>query len=479
MSGVVDNATDLVAVEGINCGSCNGSVYDISGNVDLGKATIDSDIVVERYGQNLLKGNYAKDDFCFQLGKCVSLEFLYIEEQDFFDADVDAILGFARPDKKFLLSPGAVKRPNLSTMFLSALSDYGEEPFFSTRFQRDFISWIDIGTPDLKQNKTESIYIDVFDDFFWSTTLQGVRYGTRRDKAFTFGQMDEGTQIEDGIYSIFDTGAPDIYLSILWYESFVEQLYAEMSIDYDIQDGTAKAACATNYPDLYFMLNGYWLQVKPKDYIREESATICSLKIKPIDAPFNIMGMPAYIGYYIQHNWEQGYMGFAPHTDSSNSPLTEASTLPTQELKVKYATQNTPNGDVWAFAISFFICLCAVGFYGYAIYYTWSMGETFTSDAEAVGYAAGGFFVIFISFFILQWFLLLFLMPGNNVVDVPSNDEAIRQVNATHMGLIGFLSYFFYKLCGKKKEMQQKQAASTAPESTSAADIDELINTIE
>jgi len=72
-------------------------------------------------------------------------------------------------------------------MFLSALSDYGEEPFFSTRFQRDFISWIDIGTPDLKQNKTESIYIDVFDDFFWSTTLQGVRYGTRRDKAFTFG----------------------------------------------------------------------------------------------------------------------------------------------------------------------------------------------------------------------------------------------------------------------------------------------------
>ena len=126
-----------------------------------------------------------------------------------------------------------------------------------------------------------------------------MRFGTKKDNAWTFGDIDQGSQINGGIYTIWDTGASDIHLSILWYESFVEQLYGVMGIEYEIQDGISRAACATNYPDLYFMHNGYWMQVRPDDYIREESANICALKIKPIDAPFNVMGIPAYIGYYI------------------------------------------------------------------------------------------------------------------------------------------------------------------------------------
>jgi len=30
------------------------------------------------------------------------------------------------------------------------------------------------------------ISIDIYDDFFWSTTLQGVRFGTKRDDEWTF-----------------------------------------------------------------------------------------------------------------------------------------------------------------------------------------------------------------------------------------------------------------------------------------------------
>ena len=74
--------------------------------------------------------------------------------------------------------------------------------------------------------------------------------------------MDEGSQINNGIYSIWDTGSSDIFLSTLWYESFVEQLYGVMGIEYEIQDGVSKAACATNYPDIWFLHNGYWQQVK-------------------------------------------------------------------------------------------------------------------------------------------------------------------------------------------------------------------------
>jgi len=101
----------------------------------------------------------------------MSLEFLYIDDQTSFDDDVDAIIGFARPDHNFLLAPGSAKRKNLNTMMLSALKDSGEETFFSTRYQRDFISWIDIGTPDSSQNKTEPVTIDTNNDFFWSTSL--------------------------------------------------------------------------------------------------------------------------------------------------------------------------------------------------------------------------------------------------------------------------------------------------------------------
>ena len=306
MAAIIDTATDLVAVEGSDCLRCQSRTYDIKENIDSGIATVESGTVIERYGEAQIIGQYAKDDFCFQLGKCVNLEFLYITDQGVLDKNVDAIVGFARPDHPFLLAPGSVRSDQ--TMFLEVFRDtfFGEEPFFSTRFQRDYISWIDIGMPDESQSKSEPVTIDCFDDFFWSMALQGVRFGTSSDMAFTFNLMEHGAQINDGLYTIWDSAAPNIYLSVLWFESFVAQLYEITGLEIVIVNGKVKAACATSYPDLYFQLNGYWLQVKPADYIREEDSNVCSLKIMPINAPFNIMGMPAYIGYYIQHNWEQG-----------------------------------------------------------------------------------------------------------------------------------------------------------------------------
>ena len=89
----------------------------------------------------------AYDKFCFQLGKCINLDFIYIDQSDLHE-DIDSIIGFARADQRFLLAPGSAKNAKFENHVLSALKDYGEETFFSTRFQREFISWIDIGTPD-------------------------------------------------------------------------------------------------------------------------------------------------------------------------------------------------------------------------------------------------------------------------------------------------------------------------------------------
>ena len=80
----------------------------------------------------------------------------------------------------------------------------------------------------------------------------------------------------------------------------------------------------------------------------------------------------------------------------------------------------------------------------------------------------------------MRWILLLILLPGNNVMPVPDETDAIRSVKASRITALGFLSIFFYKLCGKKRELQQKRRAAPAEKKTAAVEeIDELINTIE
>ena len=142
-------------------------------------------------------------------------------------------------------------------------------------------------------------------------------------------------------------------------------------------------------------------------------------------------------------------MSFAPHQDSTNVALSEAGFFPTKELRIKYATENTPNGDLWAFATAFFISLCLVSFWSFITYSLWYNGTYFASSLDAAGFAVGGLLSIFIFFFILEWFFLLFLMPGDSIQEVPSQKEAERKVNETHIGVLSFLWYCFYKLWRK------------------------------
>ena len=89
----------------------------------------------------------------------------------------------------------------------------------------------------------------------------------------------------------------------------------------------------------------------------------CRIRIRPINAPFNIMGMPAYLGFYVTHNWEDGYMAFAPHDDSDRQPLSVAS-KPLRELTYKLKSNNAPDGNFWAFGIALLIAI------GFAIVWT-------------------------------------------------------------------------------------------------------------
>lgn len=149
---------------------------------------------------------------------------------------------------------------------------------------------------------------------------QGIRFGERSSDAYTFAQEDQAVWMNGGVYTIFDTAASEIYISILWYESLVEKLFEKATTPYETTGGATYGSCTANYPNLYFMLDGHWLQIPPIDYLVDiseaQDGVRCRIRIRPIDAPFNIMGMPAYLGFYVTHNWEEGYMAFAPHEDS-------------------------------------------------------------------------------------------------------------------------------------------------------------------
>ena len=60
------------------------------------------------------------------------------------------------------------------------------------------------------------------------------------------------------------------------------------------------------------------------------------IKIKEANLPFNILGMPAYFGYYITHSWTadgKATMSIAPNNDS-DKPKLDLGQIPAEELTV-------------------------------------------------------------------------------------------------------------------------------------------------
>ena len=64
-------------------------------------------------------------------------------------------------------------------------------------------------------------------------------------------------------------------MSVLWYDSFVKEFYhavglasnKNVGLNFVVRDGAAFATCDANYPNLYFMIEGFWLQIPPEDYL--------------------------------------------------------------------------------------------------------------------------------------------------------------------------------------------------------------------
>lgn len=95
---------------------------------------------------------------------------------------------------------------------------------FSLRLAPRHFNWIDFGEP----SNTENVGIDPIElitneDYFWSLSTSGMRFGEDSSEAWSFDTSNsQAVYIKDGIYTIFDTGATDLLISDLWFQSFLE-----------------------------------------------------------------------------------------------------------------------------------------------------------------------------------------------------------------------------------------------------------------
>ena len=118
------------------------------------------------------------------------------------------------------------------------------------------------------------------------------------------------------------------------------------------------------------MVDGYWLRLDSSDLTGEivtAESTYCYLKAAPINAPFNIIGSQAYADYYVEHNFAEGTMTFTPHPDSLKPQVYQAE-APDKELSIKMASENTPNGDLWALVLAIATACTAYAALVYTLY---------------------------------------------------------------------------------------------------------------
>ena len=70
------------------------------------------------------------------------------------------------------------------------------------------------------------------------------------------------------------------------------------------------------------------LKVRADDYVVpvwNDGTLLCKVLLRPIDAPFNIFGMPIFLGYYVTHNYArssiEGGIWISPHSESDKPPV--------------------------------------------------------------------------------------------------------------------------------------------------------------
>jgi hypothetical protein len=96
-------------------------------------------------------------------------------------------------------------------------------------------------------------------------------------------------------------------------------------------------------PTIKVTFGGYWLEIKPEDYIANYGNDNCNLAFIGTNESFWTFGMPGMRGYYVTHDIDGDKLGFAPLKGGNKMKLvqnTSTNTTP-DALTVELLVQNT------------------------------------------------------------------------------------------------------------------------------------------
>ena len=96
-------------------------------------------------------------------------------------------------------------------------------------------------------------------------------------------------------------------------------------------------------PTIKVTFGGYWLEIKPEDYIANYGNDNCNLAFIGTNESFWTFGMPGMRGYYVTHDIDGDKLGFAPLKGGNKMKLvqnTSTNTTP-DPLTVELLVQNT------------------------------------------------------------------------------------------------------------------------------------------
>jgi len=179
------------------------------------------------------------------------------------------------------------------------------------------------------------------------------------------------------------------------------------------------------------------------------------MKVRPIDAPFNIMGLPIYLDYYVVHNFETNSMSFSLHSDSKKPAPTMMLEPPSKVLGV--TSTNTEGGSTfWDFFKNTLLPILVVIILVVVIYIL-SLGEKGQTLYKSATITLGIVFFIVLCMILWNVYLDSVYEPEIILEEVEEAPAAAAKVyDSGNLTVAGLISFFVYKFLYKRNNEQSE-----------------------
>jgi len=235
--------------------------------------------------------------------------------------NIDGILGMSR--RWF--------EPNVYStgpLFIDALYNQTKitENIFSFYIAKtDTESYVDIGFIRSEAfkggnaNAAGLVWFDIPTDsniLFWYVRTTAIRFGDVDEQILGVSQA---YSFDKYIAAILDTGTSTTLIPRAIAADFFGRLLQGQR--YSQLNGMYQISCANKdvFPSIFLMVDGYWLEIHPSDYVLDldiEGQQGCLLSLMAADIPYFILGDSFLRGYYSVHDHTNNRIGLAPHNTS-------------------------------------------------------------------------------------------------------------------------------------------------------------------